>query len=543
MSVSLEDEDLDHLFPAYLAIGRDGTIVSAGKSLKKHIREPVIGRHFDRYFHIDRPLHAKDFSSLKPGCNIVIRGEGPACAIRLRGTVMHRGETIYLLVGHAPDVGCSWCSIQLDMSDFGPADGSLELTLAANMRETLLAEARTLADSLREKTEEAEAANAAKSEFLANMSHEIRTPLNGVIGMAQALSQRKLNNELQEQVDTILASGRTLLTVVNDILDLSKMQAKKFELTPAPSHLRQCLRHIVTLWAAPADQKGLKLDLQIADDVPDVLVFDSIRVGQCLGNYLSNAVKFTDTGHISVNVSYQHARGNRGAIRIDVTDTGIGIPAGKQKQIFGSFEQADPSITRRYGGTGLGLAITKALAELMGGTTSLYSRPDRGSTFTFTFEVSRAKCEQAPANDPGQPATGALTAHRPSILVVDDILTNRQVVRALIGDRASAIWEAETGEEALELLRTQEVDMVFLDIQMPGLDGPGTLELIRNSASPWCRVPVIAMTAHAMKGDEQEYLSLGFDRYLPKPVVQQDLLRTIADLMADTSPKSRIAIA
>ncbi|MEM9168958.1 MAG: ATP-binding protein [Pseudomonadota bacterium] len=393
---------------------------------------------------------------------------------------------------------------------------------------------RLLNDQLKEANGTAEAASAAKSLFLANMSHEIRTPLNGVLGMAQVLRLRATDPALGGCVDTILDSGETLLSVVNDVLDLSKIEAGKMDVAPTPGHLGDALNRTIALWAPKAEEKALDLSLHIDPAAPSHLNFDQVRVRQCVSNLVSNALKFTERGHVRITVDGE-AIGARGwRMRIAVADTGIGIAQDAQRRLFDQFEQADAGTNRRFGGTGLGLAITRNFARLMGGDVTVASVVGEGATFTFVFEagaVDRETVETAVGRGgPDRASLAALSETR--VLLADDNLVNRRVARAFLEDHVFEIVDAENGLEAIERLeRSGPFDLVLLDKYMPELDGPATVAKIRSAQAAWRNVPVIAVTADAMVGEREAMLGLGMDGFVTKPIDRDKLLTEMLNVL------------
>ncbi len=382
---------------------------------------------------------------------------------------------------------------------------------------------------------QAEAANHAKSAFLANMSHEIRTPLNGILGMAQVLVQGRITAAQREQAELILTSGKALKTILDDVLDLSKIEAGRMELALADQNLHDVLRRLVWLWQADAEEKGIGLRLDIDETVSAQHRFDAVRLGQCVSNLLSNAVKFTERGKITIRVSgesYPHGT----AVSIAIADSGIGMNEETVRKLFEPFSQGEELIARRFGGTGLGLAITRKLAGLMGGDVTVASKPGSGSTFTLTFIARPLQGEtgiRAPANRPkAQLPFPAHISRRPRhVLLVDDNALNRRVGNLFLKPEGYRITEAENGMEALARLAEDRFDIVLLDIHMPVLDGLATLKRIRASDKPWRNVPIIALTADAMSGDRERYLAEGMNGYISKPIEQRDLLAEIARLL------------
>lgn len=397
--------------------------------------------------------------------------------------------------------------------------------------------AKTLADKrakqLAVSEEKANAANRSKSEFLASISHEIRTPLNGVLGMAQALAMDDLPRPQQEKVDIILDSGKTLTALLNDVLDLSKIEAGKLEISPIDGDLRDSLSRIHNLWRARADEKGIDLTLTIDDSVSPRLRFDPVRVRQCISNLISNAVKFTQDGAVNVHVEAAGVSPGEQILSISVTDTGIGMSKDTIGRLFTPFSQADSSTTRDFGGTGLGLSIARKLARLMDGDLTVTSQTGAGSTFTLRFkaEISEEKEAAEKAADAAHNSAipESLTGLR--ILVVDDNAVNRQICRLMLGLADPVVTEAENGLKALEALEQDVFDIVLLDVHMPVMDGLETVRRIRTSEKTWKNIPVIALTADAMSGDRERFLRMGMTGYVSKPVNQRDLTAEIFSAM------------
>jgi signal transduction histidine kinase/CheY-like chemotaxis protein len=378
----------------------------------------------------------------------------------------------------------------------------------------------------------AEAASMAKSSFLANMSHEIRTPLNGILGMAQFLETEPLSAGQRESVQTILESGKSLMVLLNDVLDLSKIEAGKLDIEQTEGNLRNIFLHLQKLFSERAREKSITLEVHIDDSVPEFAKFDQIRVSQCVANLLSNAIKFTASGGIIVRVKDAGAAANGHLITVAVTDTGIGISEEAAGRLFSEFSQADASTTRKYGGTGLGLAITRKLAKLMGGGITVDSTPEAGSTFTFTFRAAVGSPANAAAPSPVQEKQhGPAPFQGLRVLLVDDNAINRHVARLLLAPAGIVTTEAVNGKQALERLAAQTFDLMLLDIHMPVMDGTETIKHIRASREPWQTIPVIALTADAMSGERERLLLLGMDGYATKPIEQGVLINEIHRVM------------
>ncbi len=461
-----------------------------------------------------------------------------------------------------------------------------------------LTEERARNKELKAARKAAESASQAKSEFLAAMSHEIRTPLNGILGMAQALGGRNLDADEHDMVATILESSKSLMTILNDILDLSKIEAGKLELSPVSGDLRHKLTRLQKFYAPNAEEKGIYFKLVFDPHVPSTLMFDPVRLRQSVSNLISNALKFTSEGGIIVAVKSRPLRNNpdQHAVTIHVSDTGIGITQEQMGNLFNNFSQADSTTTRKFGGTGLGLAIARRLARMMGGDIKVTSQPGKGSVFSLSFkaaigepmapqrqDVQLGLVQQPPEEAVVEPAyvapkpdllpideiiaeealddgyiggaeqssdqqgdatekvrrtTDSLRGLK--VLIVDDNLVNRRVARLLIEPQGLIATEAENGREALDILTREPFDMVLLDMHMPVMDGRETIKIIRASNEPWQKIPVIALTADAMSGDREKCLNLGMDGYVAKPVDQRELFVEILEVMNRVRPQQRV---
>ena len=375
----------------------------------------------------------------------------------------------------------------------------------------------------------AEAANTAKSAFLANMSHEIRTPLNGMLGMADVLSQENLLPRQADCVNTICESGKTLMAILNDVLDLSKIEAGKLEISPVDSNLHHVFYSIHKLFLPRAEEKSIALTLNIGESVQQRLCFDTIRVRQCLSNLVSNAVKFTEAGGVTISVSSVTTIDGLRLVTVDVADTGIGMSDEVMSCLFSDFAQADATTSRKFGGTGLGLAISRNLAQLMHGDVAVKSTPGDGSVFSFSFRAAPAQPQAVTRDTLLPPARlgGGTILEGLRVLLVDDNEVNRKVARMLLKPTRMQIVDAEHGGQALDLLAEQPFDLVLLDVHMPVMDGAATIRHIRASPENWNAVPVIALTADAMSGDRERLLALGMTGYATKPIDQRALIAEI----------------
>jgi PAS domain S-box-containing protein len=528
----------------YVTLDRTGEIRSVnltGSGLMGVERSRLMGRRFGLFVTAETSSVYADFlekvftSQAKETCEVGLRKEGASeLLMQIEGVAAASGEECRLAL--------------LDITERRQAEKVHLLAQAAAealRRASELAEALRLekaaAEILRKAKETTEEAARAKSLFFANMSHELRTPMTGILGMLQLTLEEELAPVPRDYLITTQKSAQSLLQILNDILDMSKIEAGKLTIEEKPFSLTECLAEAVDIISPEVRRKGLDFAISAAEDISKTVVGDHARLRQILLNLIGNAVKFTESGKVAVHATagMMSPEGKR-EITIAVMDTGIGIPDDKKGLLFQSFSQADASHSRSYGGTGLGLAICREIVELMRGTISFESKAGTGSTFSFTIPLGEAGSEVvAPtavkASEPEKipfPEGGRM----PHLLLAEDDPTIRQVLAAMLTKSNYRLDVAEDGRKAVEMWETGEYDLLLMDVQMPHLDGFEATRAIReNERKRGGHTTIIAMTAHAGKEDEKQCLAAGMDAYITKPIDFARTLQMIREIIKQKS--------
>ena len=487
--------------------GRVATWNPGAQHLKGYTAQEIVGRNCSQFY------TKEDVAAGKPRHDLAVAAE--------RGQYAEEGWRV------RKDGSRFWAAVTI--TALRDAAGALR-GFAKITRD--MSERKQVEEELRRAKESAEEASRSKGLFLANISHELRTPMNAILGMIDIALPRAADATVRDCLETAQASADLLLTLLNDLLDTSKIEEGKLSLESAPFSLRRTLDQTSRVLSARAEEKGLSFRCRIPEETPDALVGDRTRLQQVLINLAGNAIKFTERGEVEVAVSAS-THGCEATLDFIVRDTGIGIPRSRMDRLFLPFSQADASTTRRFGGTGLGLSISQSLVAMMGGKIQVESEVGKGSTFSFTVRlpVGSAVPPESEASFTISPAP----LSRLRILLVEDNPANQKLVNYVLGERGHSVEIASDGCQAIGMARAGSYDAILMDVQMPGIDGLDATKAIRAEESGRRRVPVIAMTAHAMKGDRERCLAAGMDGYLSKPIKRHEIISLVESLAADAA--------
>ncbi len=516
--VSLSKKQFAESFPFGFILDHEhrAAVVGDVLSRRQDLRE---GESADSAFEVLRPRGLDSIAALEPSSGLAVVLRHRASDLRVKGNMFPLGAGGQVAFIGSPVVRSvrEVATQKLTMADFPPSDSTPDLLLVMQANRTALKDARELGKGLSAALNDAYAAVRAKERFLAVMSHEIRTPLNGFGAMIDLLRTTKLTDEQQEQIATMDSCAQSLLALVNDILDLSKLEASGADLDLHPVSLPEIVRRVASQFEPEALAKGLQFDVDCSDGFETPRLGDDRRIGQVIANLLGNAVKFTTEGRIRValeSVSPTKAR-------ITVSDTGIGIAEAAQPSLFDPFTQADDSVTREFGGTGLGLAISSELARAMGGALELVRSDPGGSTFAFSLEAEAVEGSALPlaVAESAPPAPNALNEFSGArVLIVEDNQMNQVIASRLVTKLGAESLVVSNGRAAVEAIAEAPFDLVLMDLMMPVMAGTEATRKIRELDVAWKNLPVVAFTAGAFEHDREDALESGMNDFLEKPV-------------------------
>jgi len=534
MDVGLTGGQFENFFPCYLVTNQALVVQRVGRSITKFLPDLLPGDRLDQWFIFDRPVATPDPAAL-------VRDQTPVQIrsidgrLHLSGCVVEQQFGFLFCLSHSPGRAATWSELGLTVDDFSLADQSLAISTAISLQKTLNAELQETIENLRTARDEAMAASRAKSTFLSVMSHEIRTPLNGILGMTQVMIRETSDEQTLSRLDIVRQSGEGLLSILNDLLDLSRIEAGKMALEAIPFDMVELLSGAHSAFISLASNKGLSMRLDI-EAIRGRYIGDPTRIRQIVTNLLSNAIKFTESGSVVVS-----AHCIEGGLEIAVADTGIGIDPDKLSEIFGEFRQADTSINRGFGGTGLGLSIARNLATLMGGTITVESRPGEGSRFTARLGIVRVNDREPEVDHAEDAPPAAVSLDSLRVLAAEDNEVNRLVLRKILEQFGVPVTIVMNGREAVDAWNSKPWDIILMDIQMPVMSGVEATRLIRKQEELTQRrsTPILALTANTMTHQLPEYEEAGFSGVVAKPIQVSLLMQALIDTIETPGPDPR----
>jgi signal transduction histidine kinase/CheY-like chemotaxis protein len=530
-------DQIENLFPCYILTDQELVLKSVGRSLRKLLPEAVAGVPLIDCFKIERPRAAFNPAvAAKRSSALQIRSTDGR--VNLVGAVLEVQHGYLFCMTHSAMMSQKWGDLDLSTSDFSSADQSMAIGTSMGLQSVLMSEMKDLASNLSRARDEALAANRAKSTFLSVMSHEIRTPLNGVLGMVHVLLKDAPTEQQRSRLEIVQESGDALLAILNDLLDISRIEAGKMSLESIEFDIREVLSGAYAAFTAIANKSGLSFILDI-EPAAGIYLGDPTRVRQVAYNFLSNALKFTNEGRVILS-----ARLVADGLQISVQDTGIGIASDRLDGVFDPFVQADASVNRHFGGTGLGLGISRDLAKLMGGSIRVESELGKGSTFTAFLQIPRLRdaSEALRVVNDDEPVASQEIVQSLRVLAAEDNLVNQLVLRTLMEQFGITLTVVENGKLAVEAWEGQIWDIILMDMQMPVMGGVEASRLIREQeqATGRAKTPIIAVTANAMTHHMSEYESAGINGVVSKPIKADSLanvLIKVLDEMASSQPQ------
>ncbi len=528
---------LENLFPCYVLTDPELVLRSVGRSLRKLLPDAVAGVPLADCFKIERPRSGFD-PAVAARRSSALQFKSMDGRVNLVGSVLEVPQGYLFCMAHSAMTAQKWGELDLSASDFSSADQSMAIGTSMGLQTVLMSEMKDLATNLARARDEALAANRAKSTFLSVMSHEIRTPLNGVLGMVHVLLKDAPTEQQRSRLEIVRESGDALLAILNDLLDISRIEAGKMSLESIEFDIREVLSGAYAAFTAIANKSGLSFILDI-EPAAGIYLGDPTRVRQVAYNFLSNALKFTQEGRVILS-----ARLVDGGLEISVLDTGIGIASDRLDGVFDPFVQADASVNRNFGGTGLGLGISRDLAKLMGGSIRVESELGKGSTFTARLQIPRLRDAAETlriVNDEEVVASQEIVQSL-RVLAAEDNLVNQLVLRTLMEQFGITLTVVENGKLAVEAWKSQTWDIILMDMQMPVMGGVEASRLIREQerATGRTKTPIIAVTANAMTHHMSEYERAGINGIVSKPIKADTLanvLIKVLDEMASSQPQ------